>query len=118
MVSAIVVDDDIDIVEVFCDYLEIKNINVVGRGHNGKDAVELYQKHKPDVVFLDMMMPVYDGLYALENIRKINSQAKIVVITADLREETALRLNELKPTKVFVKPCDLEKISKAVTSII
>ena len=116
MVTSIVVDDDTDIVEVFCEYLEIKNIQVIGRGHNGQEAVELYQKHKPDVVFLDVMMPGFDGIYALENIRKINPDAKVVVITADLREETALRLNELKPNRIFVKPCDLEKISQAVSS--
>ena len=116
MVTSIVIDDDTDIVEVFCEYLEIKNIQVVGRGHNGQEAVELYQKHMPDVVFLDVMMPGFDGIYALENIRKINPDAKVVVITADLREETALRLNELKPNRIFVKPCDLEKISQAVSS--
>lgn len=116
MVTSIVIDDDTDIVEVFCEYLEIKNIQVVGRGHNGQEAVELYQKHTPDVVFLDVMMPGFDGIYALENIRKINPDAKVIVITADLREETALRLNELKPNRIFVKPCDLEKISQAASS--
>jgi CheY-like chemotaxis protein len=117
MVTAIVIDDDVDTVDVFCDYLEIKNVQVLGRGYNGKTAVELYEKHRPDVVFLDLMMPEYDGLYALENIRQINPDAKIIIVTADLREDTANKLSKLKPTRVFIKPYDIEKISQIVGSI-
>jgi len=117
MITAIVIDDDIDTVDVFCDYLEIVNVKVVGRGYNGKAAVELYQKHNPDVVFLDLMMPDYDGFYALENIRKINPAAKVVIVTADLRRDTADRLDILKPTTVFIKPYDINKISALLEKI-
>lgn len=117
MVTAIVIDDDIDTVDVFCDYLELKNVKVLGRGYNGRVAVELYQKFKPDIVFLDLMMPEYDGMYGLENIRKIDPQSKVIIVTADLREETALKLSKLKPTRVFIKPYDIEKITQIVSSI-
>jgi len=117
MITAIVVDDDVDTVDVFCDYLQIVNVKVLGRGHNGKAAVELYQKYNPDVVFLDLMMPDYDGFYALENIRKINPAAKIIVVTADLRGDTAERLKVLKPTEVFIKPYDINKISELLRKI-
>jgi DNA-binding NarL/FixJ family response regulator len=112
MVTAIVIDDDIDTVDVFCDYLKLKNVEVLGRGHNGKDAFELYQKYKPDIVFLDLMMPDYDGFYGLENIRKTDPHSKVVVITADLREETAEKLDKLKPTEIFIKPYDIAKITQ------
>ena len=112
MITAIVIDDDADTVDVFCDYLEIKHVDVLGRGHNGKMAVDLYQKYKPDIVFLDLMMPEYDGFYALENIRKINPESKIVVITADLRADSEVRLNELKPTAILIKPFEIEKITR------
>lgn len=117
MITAIVIDDDVDTVDVFCDYLQLVDVNVLGRGHNGKDAVELYRKYAPDVVFLDLMMPDYDGFYALEHIRKINPAAKIVVITADLRGDTADRLDILKPTDVFIKPYDINKISALLKKI-
>ena len=115
--TAIVIDDDVDTVDVFCDYLQIVAVNVLGRGYNGKIAVELYQKYKPDVVFLDLMMPDYDGFYALENIRKINPSARVVVVTADLRKDTADRLDILKPTEVFIKPYDINKISELLQKI-
>jgi two-component system, chemotaxis family, chemotaxis protein CheY len=108
--TAIVVDDDYDIVETFCEYLELKNIHVLGRGHNGKDAVELYQKFKPDVVFLDVTMPDYNGLYALEKIKQINPDAKVIIITADLTEETENKLVELCASTIIYKPLELGKI--------
>ena len=117
MITAIVIDDDVDTVDVFCDYLQIVDVKVLGRGHNGKTAVELYQKYAPDVVFLDLMMPDYDGFYALEHIRKINPTAKIVVVTADLRGDTARKLDVLNPTEVFIKPYDINKISELLRKI-
>lgn len=117
MVTAIVVDDDKDTVDVFCDYLEIKQVRVVGKGYNGKDALELFQLHRPDVVFLDLMMPEYDGFFALEKIRKIDPAAKIVIITADLRADTEAKLNQLKPTEIFIKPYDIERIAKMLEKI-
>lgn len=117
MVTAIVVDDDIDTVDVFCDYLKLKGVEVQGRGHNGKEAIELYKKHKPDIVFLDLMMPDYDGFYGLENIRKLDPKSKIVVITADLREQNAEKLAKLAPTEIFIKPYDIEKITQLLEKI-
>ena len=117
MTTAIVIDDDVDTVDVFCDYLEIKKVQVLGKGYNGKAAVEIYEKLRPDIVFLDLMMPEYDGIYALENIRKIDPDAKIVIVTADLREDTAKKLAKLKPTSVFIKPYDIDKISQVIARI-
>lgn len=117
MTTAIVVDDDFDTVDVFCDYLDLKGVKVLGKGHNGKIAVELYEKLKPDVVFLDLMMPDYDGFYGLENIRKINPDSKVVIITADLRDDTSKRLSELKPNRIFIKPYDIDKIRQFLEKI-
>lgn len=117
MVTAVVVDDDKDTVDVFCDYLKIKKVEIVGKGYNGQDALELYQIYRPDVVFLDLMMPDYDGFYALEKIRKVDPNAKIVVITADLREDTAEKLERLKPTEIFIKPYDIERITQMLDRI-
>ena len=55
MTSVLVIDDDRDTVEVFCEYLSIKDIKVLGKGYDGRTAVELYKEHKPDVVLLDVI---------------------------------------------------------------
>jgi two-component system chemotaxis response regulator CheY len=108
--TAIVVDDDYDIVETFCEYLKLKNVHVLGRGHNGKDAVDLYQKFKPEIVFLDVTMPDYNGFYALEKIKLINPDAKVIMITADLTEETENKLVELCASTIVYKPFELDNI--------
>lgn len=108
--TAIVIDDDHDMVDVLCDILEILQIKVVGRGYDGMEAVELYQKLKPELVILDLMMPHYDGIYALEKIREIDADAKVMVVTADSTSATDEKLKRLKPTVVVYKPADTETI--------
>ena len=95
---------------MFSDYLEIKGINIVGKSHNGKEGFEAYKKLRPDVVFLDIMMPEYDGFYALKKIREVNPKAKIIMVTADMSTQTKKKLRELKPTDVIYKPYNVEKI--------
>ena len=63
MIRAIIVDDDKDTVLLFSELLQSNNIQVVGTGYNGQDAAFLYQKLKPDIVFLDVIMPVYDMVF-------------------------------------------------------
>lgn len=116
-ITAIVVDDDKDIVTVFCEYLETIGVKVVGKGHNGKKAVEMYQQKKPDVVFLDLMMPEYDGFYALENIRKIDPHSRIVIVTAHMTETDIKKMNDFNPTKIFFKPFALDQIKKLVDEL-
>ncbi|KAF6242373.1 histidine kinase [Nitrosopumilus sp. b1] len=108
--TALVVDDDPDAVEMFSDYLEIKGIQVVGKCKNGKEGVDVYEQLRPDVVFLDIMMPEYDGFYALKKIREINPESKVIMVTADFTSETKKKLREMKPTDVIYKPYDVEKI--------
>jgi len=110
MVSAIVVDDDLDTCDVLTDYLEIKQVQVLASGHNGKEAVDLYQKHNPDLVFLDIMMPEYDGFYALEKIKQLKPTANVIIITGDLTTETNNKLKSMKASAIIYKPFDIEKI--------
>ncbi|MBI5377823.1 MAG: response regulator [Thaumarchaeota archaeon] len=114
LTSVIIIDDDRDTVDVFVDYMEMLNVNVLARGYCGKDAVELYERYRPDIVFLDLMMADYDGFYALERIRKINPDAKVIIVTADLRRDSELRLSELKPTEVLFKPFAPELLEEIV----
>lgn len=108
--KVLVVDDDIDTLEVFAEFLEIKDVEVVGRGHDGKEAVELYEKHRPDFVLMDVMMPDYDGFYGIEGIRKVDPNAKIIMVTADVSMETKSKLKQLKPAAVVHKPYEIDDL--------
>ncbi len=81
-ITAIVADDDITHLELFSELLEINRIKVISKVTNGKDAADAFQSLKPDIVFLDIMMPEFNGLYALEEIRKIDPFSIVMMITA------------------------------------
>ncbi len=110
MSTAIVIDNDYDTVTSFSDYLELMQVQVVGKGYDGKEAVELYQKLRPDIIFLDVMMPLYDGFYALEKIRQTNPAAVVIMVTEDLTSDTEDRSRKLKASAIVYKPYDINKI--------
>ena len=115
MISCIVIDDDINIVQVFSDILELIGLDVLAQGYDGEDAVELYVKHRPEIIFTDIMMPNTDGFYAIEKISKVNPNAKIIVVTADISSETKQRLDEFNITAVIYKPFDIQTIKQVLT---
>lgn len=109
-ITAIVIDDDIDTVSVLYEFLRIKGINVIGKGYDGAEAIEIYKKLEPDVVFLDVMMEEHDGFYTLEKIREIQSDAIVILITADTTEKTRKKLLELDASAIIYKPYDINEI--------
>jgi len=114
--TVLVVDDEEDAVNIFSDYLEIKGLSNVERCTNAKDAINTFEKIRPDVVFLDIMMPELDGFYVLEQIRKIDSNAKIILVTADKSSNAMKKIKEVKPTDVIYKPYDIEQIMRHVNT--
>ncbi len=115
--TVLVIDDNPDVLALFVELLELKNFQVVGTGRNGMEAVAQFEKLKPDITFLDVVMPNTDGIYALDLIREINSKAVVVMITTDLSKDTAKRLEDLKATAVVYKPFDINDLVKIVDEI-
>ena len=121
MVNVVIVEDDHDGAEVLEEYLRLKGINVIAKGYNGLEAVQLYKKHRPDVVLLDIDMPDYDGMYGLEHIKKINSQAKVVILTSFCSDHNEKKIKLFRVTEIAEKPCSfkqLEKFLKIVKNIV
>ena len=115
-VSVLVTDDDTDTREVFGTMLELNGFEVIGKAKDGKEASELYIELHPDVVLLDIMMPNYDGFYAMEKIKKFDPDAKIVVVTGDLTEKTAKRLTDLGAIEMLYKPYEIDDVAKVVNA--
>ena len=85
--KVLVVDDDEDILELLEYNLEKENYQVV-KARNGKEAVEVAVKEVPDIVLLDIMMPVMDGIQACQLMRKEPNldEAYIIFLTARIEE--------------------------------
>ncbi len=82
----LVVDDEPDIVE-FIDYNLKKEGFEVYKAFNGKDAIELAKKHKPDLILLDVMMPEMDGVETCVELRSIDSIKDVYISFLTARSE-------------------------------
>lgn len=117
MKKCIVIDDDECTTDVFSEILESLGLIVVGKGYDGKDAVSLYKRHNPDISFIDILMPKYDGFYAIEKIIEINPDAKIIVVTSDNSKDMQRRLDEMKITSLIYKPYHYSEITHMLEKI-
>lgn len=116
--TALVVDDDEDTVNLFTEFLEIYDVVVVGKAFDGNQATKIFRDMTPDIVFSDVMMPEYDGFYALENIKKMNPKAIMVMITGDVRADTVHKLETLGADAIIYKPFDMQAVMKTVNSLL
>ena len=117
LTSVIVVDDDRGTLAVFNEFLEENGIDILGEARNGKSAVELYKNCKPDLVLLDVLMPKYDGIYALEKIREFDPNAKVIMVTADLTADTAEKLTQLNASAVIYKPYEIDRVLETIDKV-
>ncbi len=89
---------------------------VVGEAENGAEAVELYEETQPDVVFMDIIMPVKGGIEAADEITDIDPEATVVMCTSveqvrQMKESIAAGANGYI-TKPFQEEQVLEKIKR------
>ncbi|CAA9368593.1 MAG: hypothetical protein AVDCRST_MAG32-330 [uncultured Nocardioides sp.] len=80
--TVVVVDDTPDIRMLTRMALEMDSaVRVVGEAENGRQGIEVAGAHRPDVVVLDMAMPVMDGLEALPHIRRVSPATRVLVVS-------------------------------------
>ena len=111
--SVVVIDDDEDTVRLFSEFLEENDIQVIGKGHDGKQAIEEYREKKPDCLLIDIMMPNGSGFYAIKKIKEIDPNAKIVAVTGDGRFTTEQKLQKLE-IPVIYKPFKMNEVIKKI----
>jgi len=112
--SVIVVDDDEDCRCTLEQTLEMSGIEVVGTGADGDEAFQLYEKFEPDVVMLDLNMPIYDGIYAIEKIKDKYPDSKIVIVSAYMND---YKFDRNKVAGVLVKPYNRQELVKLIQII-
>ncbi|AJW71762.1 response regulator [Nitrosopumilus adriaticus] len=115
--SVVLVDDNDDLLESLSEFLQMKGFNILGCGHNGLEAVQLYEEYRPDVVLLDLSMPNYDGIYGLENIKKINPNAKVIILTGHYNEKNREKIRPFDVSKIMEKPCSLTQLDLVLKSL-
>ncbi|MCI9526601.1 MAG: response regulator [Lachnospiraceae bacterium] len=69
---------------------------------NGQEAIDLYKEHKPELVFVDIVMPVKDGVQAIHEIREFDPEANIIVVSS-VGTQTQLRNAIMEGARDFVQ---------------
>ncbi|MBP6497856.1 MAG: response regulator [Campylobacteraceae bacterium] len=87
-------------------------------GANGQEAIDLYKEYQPDVVFLDITMPVVDGFEALETIKTLNPEAIVVMISADRQKNTKEKVLDLGASAILSKPVDAEEFRSTLLNLV
>jgi len=114
ILSALIVDDErLARMELISMLTHFENINVVGEADGVDMAIEQIEKHKPDLIFLDIQMPGKSGFDLLDN---IELDAKIIFVTA--YDEYAIRAFEVNALDYLPKPVSQERLTKTVERII
>jgi len=108
-ISILYVEDEPDARKIISEIIS-RRITKFYTAENGIDALEIYKKHKPDLVLSDIQMPNMDGLQLTEKIKQINPNAKIILITAFTDTHYLLKSIKLQVDGFIVKPIRKEKL--------
>jgi DNA-binding response OmpR family regulator len=118
-VKILIVDDEPNIVQTLQDRLEMNDFDVV-TACNGKEGLDQAIQHVPDIILLDVIMPVMDGLEMLEAVRKEPScdNTSVVMLTARSQTQDIARANACGIEDYIVKPFDLSELLEKIECII
>ncbi|HHL40598.1 MAG TPA: response regulator [Deltaproteobacteria bacterium] len=81
---------------------------------DGVDGLRKFQEVRPDLTFMDLTMPIMNGMRAIEEIKKVDSEALIIVNTADVQMKSIFKVLELGSVTVIKKPPTREAVSEAI----
>ena len=112
----LVVDDDSNICELLRLYLEKEGFQAV-LAHSGDSAVNAFREHNPDLILLDVMLPVMDGWQVCREIRK-SSQVPIIMLTAKGEVFDKVLGLELGADDYVTKPFDAKEIVARIKAVL
>ena len=117
MSRILIVDDSRTSRKILRNILEIAGHDIVGEAMDGQDGVNKYKELRPDIVTLDITMPVLDGLGALKLIKEIDSDSKIIMVTAAGQQNKMIDAIKLGAAEFVTKPFEPDEITKMVDKL-
>lgn len=113
MNSILIIEDDKAIVDITRMILEHEGYSIE-HAFNGKDGLERYKSIEPDIVLLDIRMPKMDGIEVLQEIKKLDEDAIVVMISGHGNIETAVQTTKLGAYDFISKPFDVERLKLTI----
>lgn len=117
MTRVIVVDDQALVREGIRTLLQMAGIDVVAEAADGEEALEAIDRHRPDVVLLDLRMPRRDGIWALEQLRERGDDVPVLVLTTFDDDELVLGALRTGARGYLLKDVTLDRLARAVRAL-
>jgi len=115
MKSGVLIVDDLYFIRISIrEILDKERIPVVGEAENGIEALKLYEELKPDIVLLDITMPLMDGLTALQVLKSKCPEAKVVMCSALGQQKYIIKAIQLGALDFVVKPFKPERLVNSI----
>lgn len=120
MIRVLVVDDSKFMARGLQSILEQMDYEVLGLAHDGQEGFDKFTELRPDVTLLDVTMPNVDGLECLQKIRELDSDARVVMLSAIKDPETVERCLSNGAAEFLEKPIkrgspkDLSRLCDAI----
>jgi two-component system chemotaxis response regulator CheY len=118
MARILIVDDSRTSRKVLRGILEADGHEVIGEAPDGEQGAKLYSELKPDVVTLDITMPVLDGIGALQKIKEFDDSAKVIMVTAAGQKSKMVEAVKFGATEFVAKPFDQEQLLAIVKKVV
>ena len=112
----LIAEDNLEISDTMRNYL-IRAGYVVSQAFDGGDAIEQARRLSPDLILLDIMMPVADGYEVCESIRR-DMNIPIIVVSAKVAEEDKIRLFELGADDYITKPFNILELKARIRALL
>lgn len=113
--TILIVDDDVDLLENTAFLIKSSGYDVI-TAQNGSEAVQKYKEMNPNLVLMDVRMPIMDGYDAFFKIKQYDSQAKVILITAYAQDEQKLlKAKNLNLIDAISKPYTIEQLEDAIS---
>ena len=116
--KVLVVDDSALIRKILIKLLIENGYQVVGEATNGQEGLDLYKELKPDLVTLDVTMPVMDGVEALRQIIAFDSGAKVAMITAAGQKEKLIEALKIGAKLFITKPFNEDEVLSSLGELL
>lgn len=118
MTRVLIVDDAKFMRDKIREILETEDLQVAGEAENGEEAVLLYQKLQPDLVIMDITMPVKNGIEALKDMIQLNPKVKVIMCTAMRQKRIVVEAIEAGAKDFIVKPFEETKVVEAIRHVL
>lgn len=116
----LLIDDEQDLCAVFKKHLESGGGFEVATALSGKEGLREAKKNKPDLILLDIMMPVMDGLKVLETLKKDNETVRIPVIMLTALDDDLdkIKAAQLYDEEYITKPVNIDQLKLKIEEVL